>query len=280
MSDTIIVTVLVENTVRGRDLMAEHGLSFHLQAGKDSLLFDTGQSALLVHNASRMEVDLSRLGAMALSHGHYDHAGGLCAVWKLAPKAPLYAHPGVLVARFARSPEGGARAVGIGEPTLAAMEARASQLLFSKATTEVLPGVFLTGEIPRVTDFEDVGGPFFLDDAGARTDPIPDDQALFFDSCQGLVVLLGCAHAGVVNTLQHIGRLTHNRPIHAVFGGMHLVNANPQRIARTIEALRPLGVDRLGPAHCSGLAATVRLWQECPHAITACSVGSRFGFQQ
>jgi 7,8-dihydropterin-6-yl-methyl-4-(beta-D-ribofuranosyl)aminobenzene 5'-phosphate synthase len=72
MSDTILVTVLVENSVRGRDLMAEHGLSFHLQAGKDSLLFDTGQTTLLVHNASRLGVDLSRLGAMALSHGHYD----------------------------------------------------------------------------------------------------------------------------------------------------------------------------------------------------------------
>jgi 7,8-dihydropterin-6-yl-methyl-4-(beta-D-ribofuranosyl)aminobenzene 5'-phosphate synthase len=280
MSDYFTVTVLVENTVHGRELMAEHGLAFHLQAGKDSLLFDTGQSALLAHNARRVGVDLARLRALALSHGHYDHTGGLRAVWELAPNTPLYAHPGVMVARFARNSEGVARAVGISEPILAAMQARASQLLFAKETTEVLPGMFLTGEIPRVTEFEDVGGPFYLDEAGTRPDPIADDQALFFDTRDGVVALLGCAHAGVVNTLQHVRRLTNGRPIHTVLGGMHLLNAGRERITNTVEALRTLGVQRLGPAHCTGAAAAARLWHEFPHASTTCSVGTRFLFQR
>ncbi len=89
MSDTIVVTVLVENSVQGRGLMAEHGLAFHVRTGSDSLLFDTGQSGLIVQNARQLGVDLSRLRAVALSHGHYDHADGLSAGWELAPNVPL-----------------------------------------------------------------------------------------------------------------------------------------------------------------------------------------------
>jgi 7,8-dihydropterin-6-yl-methyl-4-(beta-D-ribofuranosyl)aminobenzene 5'-phosphate synthase len=150
----------------------------------------------------------------------------------------------------------------------------------TSAVTEVMPGVFLTGEIPRETDFEDVGGPFVLDEAGMRPDPILDDQALYFDSPEGLVVLLGCAHAGVVNTVCHVRRLVPNRPVHAVFGGMHLLAATPERIARTLDALRAWGLQRLGPAHCTGVAASARLWTEFPQACTACAVGSRFMFQR
>jgi len=143
-----------------------------------------------------------------------------------------------------------------------------------------MTGFFLTGEIPRATSFEDVGGAFFLDEAGTQPDPILDDQALFFDTREGLVVLLGCAHAGVVNTLNHIGRLRPGRRFHVVLGGMHLLTAGPERIICTVEALRALGVERLGPAHCTGAAATARLWSEFPNACTVCSVGSRFMFQR
>ena len=107
-----------------------------------------------------------------------------------------------------------------------------------------------------------------------------DDQALFFDTRDGVVVMLGCAHAGVVNTLLHIRQLTHHRPIHAVLGGMHLLLASPERMARTVEALRDLGIARLGPAHCTGVAAAARLWAEFPQACFACSVGTRLVFQR
>jgi len=149
MSEPIVVTVLVENSVRGRGLMAEHGLAFHVQAGSDSLLFDTGQSALVVENARQLGVDLSRLRAVALSHGHYDHAGGLRAVRELAPHAHLYAHPAALVPRFARSSDGTTRAIGIGEPGLEAIRVHSPPLQGTPAATEVLRDFFLTGEIPR-----------------------------------------------------------------------------------------------------------------------------------
>jgi 7,8-dihydropterin-6-yl-methyl-4-(beta-D-ribofuranosyl)aminobenzene 5'-phosphate synthase len=280
MSDTILVTVLVENSVHGRDLMAEHGLAFHIQVGTDRLLFDTGQSALLAHNATRVGVDLSRLGAMALSHGHYDHSGGLRAVWKLAPNTPLYAHPAVLTRRFVRIPDGTCRAVGITKPNLEAIQAHGQWVHHATATTAVMPGFFLTGEIPRTTDFEDVGDPFVLDETGTVPDLLADDQALFFDTRDGVVVLTGCAHAGIVNTLRQVRRLTRDRPLHALLGGMHLRSAGPERMTNTVEALRTLGVERLGPAHCTGAAATAHLWHEFPQACVTCAVGSCFVFHR
>lgn len=280
MGDAITVTVLVENTVHGRALMAEHGLAFHVQAGEESLLFDAGQSALLVRNAGLMGLDLARLQAVGLSHGHYDHTGGLRAAWEFAPGATLYAHPCALEPRFARNPDGSTRPVGTDALTLQAIRSRAPQMVATPSATEVIPGIFLTGEIPRATTFEDVGGPFVLDEAGARPDPIVDDQALFFDTRDGVVVVLGCAHAGVINTLRHICRLTGDRPIGAVLGGMHLLVASPERMGRTVEELRALGVRRLCPAHCTGAAATARLWHEFPGACGTCSVGSRFVFQR
>ena len=258
--------------------MAEHGLAFHIQAGEISMLFDTGQSALLSLNAKTLGIDLSRLQAVALSHGHYDHTGGLCAISELAPGAPLYAHPAALTPRFARNSDGTTRAVGISESSLAVIQAHPSQMQLKNGMAEVLPGFYLTGEIPRLTGFEDVGGPFALDAAGTQFDAITDDQALFFDTRDGVVVLLGCAHAGVVNTLRYIRRLTHDRPIHAVLGGMHLLNADPERMLLTAQALQELGVQKLGPAHCTGPAATGRLWHEFSKACVSCAVGSRFLF--
>lgn len=278
MRDPVVVTVLVENTAYSVKLMGEHGLAFHVQIGEKSLLFDTGQSRLLTRNAKRLGVDLSRIDAVALSHGHYDHTGGLRAVWALAPLAPLHAHPGVRIEHWARNPDGTARAIGISSSQRSAILAHDSQVHFNTSSAEPLPGIHLTGEIPRSTDFEDVGGPFFLDKAVTKPDPIADDQALFFDTREGLVVLLGCAHAGVVNTVRQIRRLTHDRPIHALLGGMHLAAAGPRRMNSTVEALRELNIQRLGPAHCTGPAAAARLWHEFPKACVPCVTGSQFTF--
>ncbi len=277
---TVTVTVLMENSVQGRGLMAEHGLSYLVRAGSESVLFDTGQSDLFARNARRLGADLTRVSAIALSHGHYDHTGGLRAAWELAPRARLHAHPAAFGPHFARNPDGTTRAVGVAPDVLDAIGARASQVTEAASPAEVCPGVFLTGEIPRQTSFEDVGGPFVLDAAGAVPDPIADDQAMYFDTRDGVVTLLGCAHAGVVNTLRHIRRLTRNRPLHSVFGGMHLLTAGRSRMTRTAHALRVLGVRRLGPAHCTGIDATTRLWTEFPGACVPCSVGATFEFQR
>jgi len=145
--------------------------------------------------------------------------------------------------------------------------------------TERSGGLCLTGEIPRRTEYETTGGSFFSDEGGQRTDPLPDDLAIFFDSTAGTVVLVGCAHAGVVNTLQYVRELTEGRPIHAVVGGMHLAAASRDRMERTIAGLRELAVERIGPCHCTGAAATAELWNAFPGKCFPCGVGTRMEFE-
>ena len=132
--------------------------------------------------------------------------------------------------------------------------------------------------IRRITDYEDVGGPFFLDALRSEPDPLLDDQALFFESKQGLVVILGCAHAGVVNTLHHIMDLTGQKQFFAILGGMHLGSASPKRIARTLEAFQIHEVAHIGPAHCTGSKASAQLWNAFPDRCFACSVGTKIEF--
>jgi 7,8-dihydropterin-6-yl-methyl-4-(beta-D-ribofuranosyl)aminobenzene 5'-phosphate synthase len=277
MSESVSITMVLENAVYQRGLRAEHGLSFHIQLGQRQVLFDTGQSDLLLHNARLLGVDLRSLDAIVLSHGHYDHSGGLKAAWSLSPSCGLYLHPAATAAKYSVSANGEARNIGM---TYEAGEviSTSAGTVWTRGLTEVVPGLFATGEIPRETGFEDVGGRFFLDTACQQPDPLVDDQALFFDSRDGLVVLLGCAHAGVVNTLLHIERLTGAKRFHAVLGGMHLLTASPERIQKTIEVLEGCNIHLLVPMHCTGWAATVTLRNHFGDRCARGGVGTRYVF--
>ena len=268
------ITVLADNSVRGRALLAEHGLAFWIEIDGRRLLFDTGQGAVLLHNAQNLGVKLELADAVILSHGHYDHAGGLGNALEAAPQAKVYAHPAAFAPKYLRSDDGASRDIGIPSLCRSGVRERGSEIIWTERSTEVFPGLFTTGEIPRRTKYEDTGGPFFSDRECAQADPLLDDQALFFDSCRGTVVLLGCAHAGVINTLQYVYELTNGKPIHTVIGGMHLLTASRDRMDRTIAALRHLEVQRVGPAHCTGLAATAELWSAFPAKCFPCAVGA------
>jgi 7,8-dihydropterin-6-yl-methyl-4-(beta-D-ribofuranosyl)aminobenzene 5'-phosphate synthase len=275
----IRITVLSENTVYRRGLRAEHGLSFWIDTNDKKILFDTGQSDLLLHNAKALQIDLAQADAIVLSHGHYDHVGGLPAVLDVAPQARVYFHPMVLEPKFSGS-NGKVREVGV---TSALRDRLVGQIKNGKGTytavgTSVLPGVTVTGQIPRVSGFEDTGGRFFLDKKRTKTDDLLDDQALFLEANWGLIVVLGCAHAGVVNTLEHIRQLEPDRKVHAVLGGMHLVNADQTRIEKTIDAFRRFGIERIGPAHCTGRQATRQLWNAFGNRCFLCCVGTQVSF--
>ena len=272
------VVTLVDNAVGARGTLAEHGLSFWIERGAHRILFDTGAGAVLAHNADTLGIELSEADAIVLSHGHYDHTGGLSAALNAIDAPNVFYHPDALRAKYARNTDGSARDIGVPAEAQSSLAQQRVEHTHTHVMTEVLPGIFVTGQIPRVTGFEDTGGPFYLDKECQRPDPLLDDQALFFGTPHGTVVILGCAHSGLVNTLRHIHQYTGGRHIHAVIGGTHLIAANPERIDRTIQALREFEVDRLAPCHCTGPTATAALWNAFPAQCAAAATGALLEF--
>ncbi len=270
---TVTVTTVIENTAARGDLDAEHGLAFWVETGGRVILLDTGQSDLYLRNAARLNLDLNRVSDVALSHGHYDHTGGLAAVLTRAARAKVWLHPAAMQPKYHREANGRGRPIGMPAVALEALSDPGRKVGFTEGPTEIAPGLFVTGPVPRVTDFEDTGGAFFADEACSIPDLLPDDQALFFEGPDGLVVLLGCAHAGIINTLNYVMQLTGNR-VHTVLGGTHLRSATRARLDRTIESLRQMAVQRLGPAHCTGTAATEQIRRTLPEAFVTCAAGS------
>lgn len=279
MGDIARITVLVENHAQGRGLLAEHGLSFWIEINGRHLLFDTGQGLVLSSNADQLGVPLNQTDAVILSHGHYDHTGGVDSVILVARPLKVYGHQAVLEPKYTRGIDGSSHECGMPLPAREAIRACGDRYIRTEHQMEIVDGVFATGEIPRRTDFEDTGGPFFTDPDGRNADPLLDDQAVFFDTRCGIVVLLGCAHAGIINTLEYVRELTHGRRIHAVMGGMHLVAASRERMQRTVSALLQLEVERLYPAHCTGFEAAAGLWNAFPGKCLRCAVGTQTEFE-
>jgi len=276
MIDDLRITVLAENTARAADLLGEHGLALWIEADGRRILFDTGQGKVLHHNAQCLGVPLDTAEVVAISHGHFDHTGGLKDALATAGNVDLYLHPAALQQKYHREKTPPHRGIGIPDLDKQALRERTRNLVFTVVPTELTKGVHLTGEIPRRNDFEDTGGPFYLEDSCTIHDPLMDDQAMYIETPAGTVVVLGCAHAGVVNTLDYIAELTGGDRICAVLGGMHLVRATDQRLEATIEALRRYDIRKIGAAHCTGTRATSCLWSQLPDACFECCVGSVF----
>lgn len=278
MTMPLRIIILADNTAGPRDVRGEHGLSYWIETSDHCLLFDTGQGLVLEDNARALNLDLDAVDTVVLSHGHYDHTGGLVVIERLAGSdVRVVAHPSAFLPKYKRT-DTGTRYIGIPSDSRDALSRMSCPPVCSTMPMEVAPGVWMTGEIRRRHP-EEVATESFCADAEGRTeDPLRDDQALFIETQRGTIVLLGCAHAGLINTLDHVQELTQGRPVHAVIGGMHLCPASESRLAWTLDRLRSFDLGRLVPLHCTGPKASAALWHAFPGICVAGGAGTRFEF--
>jgi 7,8-dihydropterin-6-yl-methyl-4-(beta-D-ribofuranosyl)aminobenzene 5'-phosphate synthase len=278
MENRVIITVLSENTSGVEGLTAEYGLSLWIEADGLSILFDTGMAGAFEPNADKLGVDLSRTVHLVLSHGHFDHTGGIPLALRHAPGALIHLHPDAALPKFLGDGAGKTVAIGMPGPSLKAVRDGTSRCLFLTGVTRLTEHVFLTGPIPRKTSFEKVVEPFALDEGGHVPDPLEDDQALWIETDAGLIIVLGCAHSGVVNTVEFIREKSGRREIRAVIGGMHLTSSGPEAIEKTAEAIASWSPGLLAPNHCTGDAACALFRERFPDICAPAPAGTVFTF--
>lgn len=250
MATRLRLTFLVDNRAGRSGLIAEHGLSMLVETDHARILFDTGQGAALAPNAEALGADLGNVHALVFSHGHYDHTGGLAAALQRSGLARLYLHPAAPERKYARCEAPPHREIGMPAPCRKALHTATGRVVWNTNAVEIAPGVMATGEIPRPAPAD--AGRFFLDLSCQRPDPFVDEQALMIETPRGLVVLTGCAHAGLSATLDWCRRLGGGRRVFAVFGGFHLAAATDQEVEGAAKALESSGVEVIGPCHCTG----------------------------
>lgn len=267
---TEILTLLDDRHTGRKDLIAEHGLSMYVCRDGKQILFDCGSSGAFLRNAEKLGIDLKNLDAVVLSHSHYDHAAGFPNLIRQGGRPGcLYTGPGFFEPKYARRGD-------IYADLSAAFDRKflEDNDVVQKGVyglREIFPGTYLLSGFPRTESMETIPERFCRrTGAGLQRDDFRDEVCLALDTAEGLVLLVGCSHPGIVNMVRHVRR-TLNRPVRAVFGGTHLVEADPERVTRTVEALKGMGVRQLGLSHCSG-EGTIQLLTQDPE-INACSLG-------
>jgi 7,8-dihydropterin-6-yl-methyl-4-(beta-D-ribofuranosyl)aminobenzene 5'-phosphate synthase len=272
---TVLSTMLAELRSFG-----EWGFAALIEAGDHRLLFDTGSHPdTVLRNARELGVDLSGIEEVILSHNHYDHTAGLVTLRrelaKSSPSALSRAHVGrgILWERPGDKPEESFVTIG------KAYEALGGRFVEHAGPAEIHPGIWLTGPVPRVHPEKNWSMPGssvgrVRTPEGLADDMIPEDQSLVIDTDEGLVVVSGCGHAGIINTLEYSRKVVRDTEIHAALGGFHLFRAGEDVLGWTGGMLHELGLENLVGAHCTGIEAVYRLREKAGLDRKHCVVGA------
>ncbi|MDR3567720.1 MAG: MBL fold metallo-hydrolase [Syntrophobacteraceae bacterium] len=275
----------------GTSIHAEHGLCYYIETvvgGKSSgCMFDFGQDSRgVANNLALLGIELGNIKAFSLSHGHFDHFLAALPILEsarafLAAGTPFYVGEECFSHRYLLRP-GDTSPMDLGRLKKEDIEALGLTVVEVSEPIEIIPGAYLTGNIERVTPYEKVP-PVLLIERGEK--PEPDDfrgeQAIFFNvKGKGLVVLSGCAHAGIVNTVEQARKVSGIEKIHAVMGGFHLINAKPEIIKKTVEDIKAMQPDCVVPTHCTGFEALEAFKREMVEEFTLNTAGSRYTFEK
>ena len=259
------IHVLVDTQVEP-GFMSEFGLSLFIEANGRRILFDTGSGEALLPNAARMELDLNSVTDIILSHGHYDHTGGLARL-DPPPQTPVYVGRGIAEPCWSLHDDGTKHEITM--PPASRSILTKCQVHEISTFTEIYPGMFLTGSIPRASG-EDCGGHFFSDEACTTPNLIPEEQALLLASG---VLITGCCHAGIINTVEACRKARPDIAVRTIVGGLHLQHAGEDRLERTAAYLASLDLERLVLLHCTGENAVEFLLSQLACEVRAFSVG-------
>lgn len=275
--------IQILSTMLADDGLGEWGFGAIVEVDGHRILFDTGaRPRTVLENARELKVDLTDVPEVVLSHDHSDHTGGLLTlrqdVAARAPSALARVHVGRGLFWSRPRPDGGEANL----PLKTRADYAAAGITFVEHDTpqQILPGVWLTGPVPRVHPERnwDGKGQVRTPD-GLVEDTIPEDQALVFDTDRGLVILAGCGHAGIVNTVEYARKIVRAAPIYAIVGGLHLYALDDERLNWTADQLKANGLGNLLGAHCTGIEAVYRIRQRAGldrKTAVVGSVGSSF----
>ncbi|WP_147821553.1 MBL fold metallo-hydrolase [Salidesulfovibrio onnuriiensis] len=267
-SAPIRISILMDNTA-GPGLACEWGFSTSIRTGNELWIWDAGASPKFLANAALMGIDPLEAAGLALSHGHYDHTGGIQAFREAGYQGPVFAHPGCTRKRYSVK-EAGTKSIGLASPL---------GDFTPVADTGKLNGVItMITDIPRIPgNYQAVKGFSFSPDENIP-DPVEDDAFLAIDTPKGWVIQLGCCHSGVMNSLLCARERLGVEHIHAVLGGLHLYNADTAAIEESAEACRMFGVEKLAVGHCTGEKAAKALKEMLDCEVTDLRSGMRFDF--
>jgi 7,8-dihydropterin-6-yl-methyl-4-(beta-D-ribofuranosyl)aminobenzene 5'-phosphate synthase len=271
----IRVPTLSENTAN-YGFLGEWGLSILVEADGKKILLDTGHGLSAVHNADKMGEDLSGLDAIVLSHGHIDHTGGLLEVLSRTGGADVICHPTLWEGKHVSFGPDAHRHVGT-QATREELEAAGARFIISREPVAITANITTTGEVAMTTGYEQVDANLTVKQGETVSpDPLEDDLALVIDAEYGLVIISGCAHRGIINTIRHAQKIRGKDKVYAVIGGTHLILADENRLDCTVADLKAMGIKKLGVSHCTGFAASARLAKEFPGVFFLNNAGSRW----
>lgn len=267
------VSILTENRARERRLVAEHGLSLWIEKDDTTVLFDTGQSTVFTHNAKEMGIDIASADFIVISHGHYDHCGGLIHFPYKKKSSAIYVHPDAFFKKFVALDNGESyKEVGI-PFEMTEHEWIKGRVVYTRHPLVIHEGITVSGEIPRFTEFEEVPKNFYVEKNGKKThDLMLDEQMLIIEDNGEIAIFLGCSHPGVINSLNYVKKLFPDKKIKLLIAGMHLENVSHTRLQMTMKHIKDMDIQKVVPLHCTGFEAMCemkRFLGDC--CITMCA---------